>query len=393
MKPPSPSLCLLAGALGLALEACTSDPELAPEAADTPRDAVPASSGPPDAGQRPPDAEANPELPGTALQLELKAGTPVYVRLDQPSQLDANEADTAGSWDLKFDGLEIFTNSGPSGPGQGGAFGPDDELNLLFEGAPEVPFLREDEPGGAFLGWYAYDGQSHGLWSRFHTYALRATDGNSFKVQIVSYYGEEAGAPVSALYAVRYARVTPGASSPVQIASGINGTALPVSTGEESPSGCVNLITGDTVLLTPAAAQLSHDWHLCFRRESIFVNGGVSGPAGVLAADLNSARAAEESLDEIKQLTSDSQLEAFEAVTYETLTSPDLRYRADGVVSAFTDRWHQLDAAGDPQAIPASWFVRGADGVSHYVIVLRNLEATGADGTLRVELRVRPVTL
>ena len=70
----------------------------------------------------------------------------------------------------------------------------------------DVPFLVADTAGGTFLGWYAYDGGTHTLYSRYHVYALRSGD-QLYKLQLLGYYGDVAGAPVSALYQLRYAAV------------------------------------------------------------------------------------------------------------------------------------------------------------------------------------------
>jgi hypothetical protein len=141
--------------------------------------------------------------PGTEFSVKVPSTGKVFLQLSKPEVVMV-DGDGTGSldWDLALSGYDVFTNSGPSGPGAGSAFGPLASLVFLSDSVPEVPFMTEDHTGGAFVNWYAYDGLNHALWSRYHLYGVRDAD-RLWKVQILSYYTDVQGAPVSALYQLR----------------------------------------------------------------------------------------------------------------------------------------------------------------------------------------------
>lgn len=326
------------------------------------------------------------ELPGREFRIELAAGERAFASLAQAKQVEASEATQAEAWDLAFEGFEVFTNSGPSGTGQGGAFGPNGELDFLFDSVPVVPFLQQDAPGGAFLDWYAYDGSTHQLYSRHHVYGVQAGD-QLWKVQILGYYGEQLGAPVSALYRLRYAPVSSQGVGKTVAVENLDATAGYPKVTEQAASGCLNLESGESLALTPAEATASRAWQLCLRRDRISVNGGIAGPGGVNAVDLMAAHSAQETLQGTQQLDAESTAAEFNAVDYAALTHKSLDYQGDRVISMFTDRW--LEGSGKAAKVaPASWLVLGADGQTHYSVVFRNVLADAA-GVTAVTLRVR----
>ena len=182
--------------------------------------------------------------------------------------------------DLAFEGLEIATNSGVSGPGAASAFGPLDPVVFLDDVAPDVPFLVTDRTGGAFVRWYFYEGApSHALLTRLHVFGVK--DGERlFKVQILNYYGVRDNAPVAALYDVRYAELFPdGTSGATAEATAIDGTLGGGSGASDAAGECLDLGTGERAMLTPDQAHASSAWHLCFRRENVSVNGEEGGRA------------------------------------------------------------------------------------------------------------------
>jgi hypothetical protein len=84
---------------------------------------------------------------GAILRVSVPESGRAYVDLAAPKIADGQSLE----WDLAFEGMDVFTNSGPSGAGMGGSFGPLDVANLGSDTAPEVPFIATDKAGGAFL--------------------------------------------------------------------------------------------------------------------------------------------------------------------------------------------------------------------------------------------------
>lgn len=323
-------------------------------------------------------------LPGKALEFDVGDAAPVYVDLEQVKVVAKNAVED-GAWDLKFQGLEIFTNSGPSGAGDGAAFGPGDELDFLLPTKPDVPFMQEDRTGGAFVDWYAYDGTDHTLWSRYHVYGVK--DGERlWKVQVLNYYGDVLGAPVSALYSMRYQQVAPEQGELRELVD-LNATAGGTAANTDAKSACVDLDSAENAPLTPAQARESSEWRLCFRRDSISVNGGEGGPADVSAVDLNADE--ERSLEDLQQSGAKDELAGFEAVKVKQLRDPELHYRKDGVISAFSDLW--LTEDGDNvEPVEGSWLIRRHEGEQHYLMVVFSTERVDAH-TVHVSARVRSV--
>lgn len=100
------------------------------------------------------------------------------------------------SWDLGFAATTIITNSGISGPGNGGAYILN---NISFDDVTEVPsnitFNQDDAaddlaiPSGSGNGWYNYDPQLFAIFPIDNTTILvRTATGNFAKIEILSYY-------------------------------------------------------------------------------------------------------------------------------------------------------------------------------------------------------------
>lgn len=310
----------------------------------------------------------------------------VYVQLAEPKLVTVSEPSDSQDWDLAFENYDVFTNSGPSGSGQGAAFGQLYLSTLQRDTTPEVPFLARDKPGGAFLDWYAYDGKNHALFSRFHVYGVRRGE-LSWKIQISSYYSEQDHAPLSGLYQIRYAALADsvGATQTLQLdgtAGGIAGTA-------DAPSGCLDLESGTVTMLAPALARESQDWDVCFRRDSISVNGEVGGPRGVGAVDLQASETSAETLAGIQAETEDEALVRFDAVTLASLGGKQLR--GDHVVSAFdTGAW--LVPGSNPRApAQAAWLVQDAAGKQNFLIALSAFREPSTSSPGTIVMHAKPV--
>jgi hypothetical protein len=156
---------------------------------------------------------------------------------------------TFTDWDLVFEGRDVFTNGGVSGPGSDGALSPLDPAIFDTGELSDLLFLREDTASGPFTTWYKFDEPTHPLWSRYHVYGLR--DGNRYyKLQIPSYYGEVGGAPVSALYRLRYTQVSPSGMGSTTTLDRVDTTSEGVSTLGDTLGACFDLATDELRVLT-----------------------------------------------------------------------------------------------------------------------------------------------
>jgi hypothetical protein len=329
---------------------------------------------------------------GTPLVVDVPDGGPrMYIDLDKPEVVEVADPYMSYTWDLAIEGWELFTSSGPSGPGDGGAFGPLDLETFVAGERPSVPFIIDDEAGGAFVRWWAYDGEVHVIYSRFHVYGVRDAQNRLFKVQIITFYGEVQGAPVSAIYQLRWAEVTASGSGPTQTITDLDATAGGVDTPPDAPSGCLDLATGDRLMLTPQQAIESSAWHLCLRRDNISVNGELGGPGGVAGVDVDAAHmTTEETVEQVKQFTAESELPRFDATDQAALEDPALVYRGDRIVSAFGTRWY--DAGKTPrEPRPVSWMVVSADGEGIFLLAFEKFEGATDTTPGRVHMRIKRV--
>ncbi|RYE87105.1 MAG: hypothetical protein EOO75_14905, partial [Myxococcales bacterium] len=208
------------------------------------------------------------QAPGVSLAVPVPAAGRVYARLDPPAVVTESD-----DWDLAFEGYDVFTHGGVTAPGAGAGFGPHDQATFTA-GADPSPFYTADRAGGAFTGWYAYEGSpAHVLWSRYHTYGVSAGE-QRWKVQVLGYYGELGGAPVTALYRLRFAELNAdGTTGETRDLGSLDATAGGGAAPADRPSACLDLAAGQVLALTPAEAAASTAWHLCLRRDAITVNG------------------------------------------------------------------------------------------------------------------------
>lgn len=324
----------------------------------------------------------------TELEIPVPETGRVYVHLATPSVVSpSGDPQSSSEWDLAFEGYAIHTNSGPSGNGQGGAFGPLEPATFLDDGEPEVPFISPDKAGGAFVDWYDYDETTHVLYSRFHVYGVKRDD-RLWKVQIITYYGELLNAPTSALYQVRYAEITSGSGATQTLQ--VDGTAGGLSAPAGAPSGCLSLDSGAVSQLPVTQAQASTHWDLCFRRDAISVNGERGGPGSVSAVDLEADQTEGEQLAQSKAKTADSEQALFDGVNAASFARAT--FRGDHVVSAFeTGGW--LD---DPQSPTAptgqAWLVVDASGQRKFLVAFSAFQNATASSPGTVVAHIKPVT-
>jgi hypothetical protein len=325
---------------------------------------------------------------GAELRVSVADAGRRFVKLSPPSIVDLTDAPEASlDWDLAFDGFDVFTNGGVSGCGGGAAFGPLEAETFASGDTSEVPFLTPDKTGGAFHDWYAYEGETHALFSRYHVYGV--TDGGrSWKVQVLGYYGQRDEAVISALYSVRYAEIESHRVGPTREHTDLDGSAGGVAASPAAPSECLDLADGTRSMLTPEAARASHGWHLCFRRASIVVNGEAGGPRGVRAVDLAADGTDTATIAAIKARTPDTERSAFEAVSAVALEGKT--FRGDRAISAFSDLW--ADRANVPnKPRHAAWLVRDALGRQHFLVGFTSFENPTPRSPGTVVVRIKPV--
>jgi hypothetical protein len=341
------------------------------------------------AGDAGADPDADPFVGTSELRVPVAETGRVYVSLATAAVVvPAGDHITSRDWDLAFEGYDVFTNSGPSGVGQGGSFGPLSTTVFLGDVAPEVPFISADETGGAFLDWYLYEGTAHVLHSRFHVYGIRNEQG-TWKLQILTYYGERSGAPTSALYRIRYAGVgDDGAGAASELS--IDGTAGGVQASETSPSGCIDFASGVVTMLSAAETQASTTWDVCFRRDTLSVNGEAGGPRGTGAVDFDAHETAAETLAAIQGRTADGERARFDAVGVSAFASAS--FRGDHVVSGF-ERGRWLDVTtSPPRPANAAWLVVDAGGQGKFLISFSSFDNPTTSSAGTIVMRIKPVS-
>jgi len=325
---------------------------------------------------------------GTEIKVAVPETGRVYVKLaSPPAVVTPADPKTDKGWDLAFEGLDVFTNSGPSGSGSGSAFGPLDAIVFLDDVAPAVPYLAPDTTGGAFIRWWFYGGApDHALYTRYHVYGIKDGD-KTYKVQVLNYYGVRAGAPTAALYRIRAAEVTAAGSGPTKELADLDGTAGGPQGAADAPIECVDLGSGARMMLAPSAARTSTAWHLCFRRQDISVNGEVGGPRGVGAVDLDADKMATDKLSDIVAKDEASERPRFDAVSAQSMAGQV--FRGDRVVSAFGTLWLERGAS-PPAPARTAWLVVGADG-ANYLVGFARFEGATAKSPGTIVMRVKPV--
>ncbi|HMJ51362.1 MAG TPA: HmuY family protein [Polyangiaceae bacterium] len=320
---------------------------------------------------------------GVELRVPVADEGRTFVKLSPPSiVVPAGDPAPSLDWDLAFEGFDVFTNGGASGTGDAAAFGPLDAAAFATGDTSQVPFLQEDKTGGAFLDWYAYEGDTHALFSRYHVYGVKDA-GRLWKVQVLGYYGQRDGAAVAALYSIRCAEIGSDGVGPTRDEALLDGSAGGVAASPTAPNDCLDLASGARAMLTPDAARISHAWHLCFRRASIAVNGDTGGPRGASAVDLDAART--ETLATIKAKTAETERPAFDAVTAAAFDGK--AFRGDRVISAFSDLWVD-PKSGAP--VHAAWLIRDALGRQQFLLGFTSFENATAKSPATVVVRIKP---
>jgi|SRR5699024_2791324 len=100
------------------------------------------------------------------------------------------DADSAtAKWDIAFSGLTILTNSGTSGPGEGGAVILDQSFIETIM-APKTGYTVDSDTLKGAADWYNYDMEAHVVRPiSDKTIVIRTADGEHYaKLKILNYY-------------------------------------------------------------------------------------------------------------------------------------------------------------------------------------------------------------
>jgi hypothetical protein len=230
--------------------------------------------------EAPADSGAVTSAPAMTQVLDTTGGKRISIALRSGQLRETTAPETSVDWDLSLKGYALQTNSGPSGPGKGGAYGPitAQSFDQITSAAvvPHPSAWRADRIASPFDGWYLYNKcpeGMHTLASRHHVYGVEV-GGKRYKLQILSYYGLVMGAPQSGRFTLRYAEVStePG-GLPARLED-LDASAKAVY---------IDLASGAAVALSEAEAKTSMAWDVGFRKSEMFVNGGLAGPKGCAA--------------------------------------------------------------------------------------------------------------
>lgn len=145
---------------------------------------------------------------------DLNANSKSYIYFNLAAGKEVPAADSrTKSWDIAFSKTTIATNSGSSGPGDGGAQVVEKPFDLVTE-APKDGFKTDGDagfaiPGGSGNSWYKYDMSVHAILPiPGRTILVRTANGKIAKLEVISYYKgapEEVPTEESSYYTFRYA--------------------------------------------------------------------------------------------------------------------------------------------------------------------------------------------
>jgi hypothetical protein len=369
--------CLQRVALTTTLGLCLAAAACEDEGQTTPAPRPPAS----------PPGGAPAPAPASVVTLEAAGGKRAFLSMRTGKLLEVAAPEGSMDWDLSLTGYLLQTNSGPSGPGKGAAYGP--LLDELWDDIRDASVVshssawRTDRVVSPFDGWYLYNRcpeGMHTLASRYHVYGVEA-GGKRYKLQILSYYALVMGAPVSGRISFRYGEVTAEGSAMLRQVADLDASKEPVY---------FDLAAGMPVALAEAEAKTSSAWDIAFRRSEVLINGGAAGPKGVRAVDLDAGRMDLE--EAVCGMTEASERPRIDRVDAALLGDAKLRWKASELEDAFQQKWFTYDVATH-EIGPAegTWIVRGGDGDSYFKMEVTGIEGASMAEAGKVSLRLAPI--
>ena len=149
-----------------------------------------------------------------------------------------------------------------------------------------------------------------------------------------------------------------------------------ISFDASSPTNVVHLSLTDGARVNPPDASASTEWHMAFRRFSVRLNGGVSGPGSVSGHNLGNNAGA--SGDQVAALTPEDGEAAFQAVTEADIPASSA-FIEDGLAPDPGSTWFRFDPqAGTLAADPrAAWKVRESSGRGYTLFRVVELRMEG----------------
>lgn len=160
-------------------------------------------------------AGESPDFPGTpdTISFDGSGGGPVYIDFSAGTVTNPPDPMNSTDWDIAFEAYEVHQNCSVFGPGSAATYEvwmDQDDPTDFYEtpSAPEEPNAYfPDDFGSVFSTWYEYSGPPlHRLTSYEHVYVIR-NGANHYKMQILNYYQDIDGEPVSGYYTFRWVRL------------------------------------------------------------------------------------------------------------------------------------------------------------------------------------------
>lgn len=328
-----------------------------------------------------PSVDPTPTLePGAtdALSVTLTAGTPAYFSFGSRTTVSPSTPESSMDWDLRLQGNALHLNGGESGSGQAWGLGPvgigEADYEALSDHDDVVgPVQIYDEFESVLTDWYQYivSGATHGVYSRYHVYAIQVDAEHTYKLQILDYYDDVNGSLESGMITFRWSALDEDAATEVLLDARAGGAYAE----EDDPDNKYTYYSfGKGVVdLTDEEAATSTAWDIAFKRYYVKLNGGVSGPKGVMGYDFQASR--EETTSEIKAFTPESELPEFEAASAAAIDGAWTSDRIGSVVQGS----YQLDPSGKPSPSNEVYVLTNAADSKYYKFLVTDL-ATGADG-------------
>ncbi len=203
-------------------------------------------------------------------EVEFNGNSDIYFSFTEEKIVEASIKDK--TWDLHFNGWNIFTNGGISGSHAGGGIYIKAEKydDVTVSEVPGMVFT--DTYGSVFDKWYIADMVNSFTISTKGLVYLVKTDETVYKVRVDSYYGDVQGAPVSGIYTISLADLSN--LDDIKVIEGIDGSAG--GSSGEGDAGYFSFKNG-MLEMTDNEAKNSTDWDMSFKRYNINLNSGVSG--------------------------------------------------------------------------------------------------------------------